>query len=377
MPSLFEQYYSNKGEFNNLELTLNRIKAAAENLGIGDNIAKKIIHIAGTNGKGSTALFIDQILRHRGLSTALFTSPHIMRINERIKLNGKDISDADFDSYFFKVKDAADKFSLSYFETLTLIAFMYFRDNMPDVAVIETGLGGRLDSSNILNDKIPVITSISLDHMQFLGDTVFKIADEKLAIIKDNKDVFIGQNTDELTIYIKDRLKNNNVIIPAYAEEPYMGFEIPYNNNLRLAEAVCDHIRQGSMPEGLTLPMCRMERFGKIVLDGAHNEDGLAKLMRKYEGRKPVAVFSVTNDRDLEKLYAIARPVCEKIILTEIPDNPRSINVDGITLGDLRIKSPVKAVKIAVELSKNADILVCGSLYLCGYIREILTKGNL
>lgn len=168
----FELFYKTRGEFQNLEFTLKRIQSAADEIGINDDIASKTVHIAGTNGKGSTAFFLEQILTHRGLSTASFTSPHITSVTERIRLNGNDISLPEFDKLFHELKPVITKHSLSYFEALTLIAFRYFKNSRPDAAIIETGLGGRLDSTNILEKKIPVITSISIDTL-IIWETTF------------------------------------------------------------------------------------------------------------------------------------------------------------------------------------------------------------
>ena len=374
MPTLFDRHYTHRAEFKDLTFGLHRIQAAADECDIDDRIAKNVIHIAGTNGKGSTALFIDLILRHRGLSTALFTSPHIHTVRERIRLNGENISPEDFDRYTSDLLNIIDKHHLSYFEALTLIGFKYFKDNMPDVAIIETGLGGRLDSTNILNSKIPVITSISIDHTEYLGDTVKKISDEKLGIVKDNKTVFLGHNTSEVIEYIKDKLKDIDLIIPEFPDGTYKGYEPPYSYNLRLAEAVSNYVREGDMPIDLSLPMCRMERFGRFILEGAHNEAGLKLLADRVKASKPVAIFTCTKDRDLNKLYKILAPACSHIIITEIPGSDRSINTDSLDSSFLKAKSPVDAIKLAVELSENTDILVCGSLYLCGYVREIFTK---
>jgi dihydrofolate synthase/folylpolyglutamate synthase len=378
MPKLsFESYYSERGEFNNLEFTLNRIEKAAEEAGISDNIAKQTVHIAGTNGKGSTASFIDQILSHRGQTTACFTSPHIKSVTERIKLNGEKISDVEFNNIFEIVRHLIDKYSLSYFEGLTLVAFKYFSINMPDVAIIETGLGGRLDATNILKKKIPVITSISKDHVEYLGDDILNITDEKIAIVQNNLLVFVGDNTEYLNKYLDYKLHSKTIIRATYSDEPYMGFGQPFANNLRLAESVCDLIVTGDMPDKLTLPQCRDERIGRFILDGAHNEDALNKLAERYKDVKPIVIFSSTSDRNTKELMGIVESFAQKVILTTIPFSERSINLNNISTNNIKEESPDKAVKIAVELNENADILVCGSLYLCAHIREILSKGIL
>jgi len=373
----FESYYKERGEFNNLEFTLDRIEKAAEEAGISDNLAKQTIHIAGTNGKGSTAHFIDQILSHRGLTTACFTSPHIESVTERIKLNGLSISPDEFDNVFKDLRHIVDKYSLSYFEGLTLTAFKHFSMNMPDVAIIETGLGGRLDATNILKKKIPVITSISKDHVEYLGDDILKITDEKIAIVRNNLLVFIGNNTEYLNKYLDYKLHSKTIIRAPYTDEPYMGFNQPFANNLRLAESVCDFIIAGSLPDKLDLPQCRDERIGRFILDGAHNEDALNILADKYKNLKPVVIFSSTSDRNTEELLSIVESFAQKVILTTIPLSARSIDLNNISTSNIKEESPLEAIKIAVELNENTDILVCGSLYLCAHIREILSKGIL
>jgi dihydrofolate synthase/folylpolyglutamate synthase len=374
--TLFEIFFKQRGEFKNLELTLNRIKTAAQSLGIADNIAKNIIHIAGTNGKGSTSFFIDQILRHRGHTTGLFTSPHILNVRERIKLNGADISHEDFDRFFSAVEHVVIANTLSYFETLTLIAFCYYKEKGIDTAIIETGLGGRFDSTNILDTKIPVITSISMDHTEYLGNDILTIADEKLAIIKDNPVFFLGKNTDMVRAHVLNRFPHKKVMEAAYSDAPHRGFSQPYADNLRLAEAVCDSMCEGEIPANLKLPMCRMERFGRFVLDGAHNEDGLNKLVGSYAGKAPIVIFSCTKDRDAQKHINILRQVSQDIIVTQIPNNERSIDVNDLN-NITKCPDVAGAVKLAVELNRNTDILVCGSLYLCAAVREILVKDSL
>ncbi|PLX66128.1 MAG: hypothetical protein C0603_11985 [Denitrovibrio sp.] len=373
----FEVFFNTRGEFKDLDLTLDRMADAALEAGVNDDIATHTIHIAGTNGKGSTALFIEQILEHRGYKTACFTSPHISCITERIRLSATDIDISTFDEYFTQLKPIIERHKLSYFEGLTLIAFKYFQNNKPDFAIIETGLGGRFDSTNILNNKLPVITSISKDHEEYLGNDILKIADEKIAIIKNNLLVFIGDNTEYMNKYLNYKLDHKTITRANYDDAPYNGLDAPFSNNLKLAEAVCNFFGYGDIPNDISLPACRNEKIGRFTLDGAHNEDALQILAKRYAKTKPVVVFSSTIDRDTDKLLDIIKTFASSVVITSIPENNRSIDIDTVSQDIIKEKDPEKAIKIAVELSENADILVCGSLYLCAFVREILAKGTL
>lgn len=157
----------------------------------------KSIHIAGTNGKGSTAVLIASILKEMNYKVGLYTSPHLVKFNERIQINGELISNDDLVFYTEQLKDQIAKINPTFFEATTAIAFKYFTDRNVDYAVIETGLGGRLDSTNVIEPELSVITSIGFDHMDFLGDSLEKIASEKGGIIKENVPVVIGFNPEE------------------------------------------------------------------------------------------------------------------------------------------------------------------------------------
>ena len=144
----------------------------------------RLAHVAGTNGKGSTCKMISNILIEHGLKTGLYTSPHLLKFNERIKINGEDISNSSITNFIYNNKEKIDRIRTTFFETTTAMAFDYFYREKIDFGVIETGLGGRLDSTNIVNPKVCVITPISLDHQHILGETISEIAKEKAGIIK-------------------------------------------------------------------------------------------------------------------------------------------------------------------------------------------------
>lgn len=171
--------------------SLDNIRFFCERLGDPQDEFKSI-HVAGTNGKGTTCYLLEQIYAQSGYKTGMFTSPHLLRYNERVRIDQQEISDEDILEFFQAAESIFDDIYLSYFEISTALAFWYFARQQVDVAIIETGLGGRLDSTNILTPEVSVITSIGLDHQDILGDTTEKIAREKAGIIKEDKPVVIG-----------------------------------------------------------------------------------------------------------------------------------------------------------------------------------------
>jgi len=367
----FEEYFINRGEFKNLELTLDRINNAVKEAGSDLNRLGHVIHIAGTNGKGSTAYFLNQILKNNGATTALFTSPHITSINERIKLNMKNVSDEKFDDAFEKTLPLIEKHDLSYFEALFLIAIKIFNDEAPDFTILETGLGGRYDATNIINKKTPVITTIAQDHKQWLGKNIYNIADEKFAIIKENRPVFTGNLNSSIFDHLKKIISSDQIISAKKVKT--FGIPKPYDENYMLAHTIAEHLMESDLPfYKVKLPPCRNEKIGNIVLDGSHNPAGLYAFLKNNSNFGAVILAS-TCDRDLLKLADIAKSFCPNVILTSIPENDRSTNLEEITCYQT-YKNPDDALKIAVELSTNTDILVSGSLYLCAYIRKTLKR---
>ena len=211
------------------------IKLGLENtIGFLDHLgnpqqALKTIHIAGSNGKGSTSSFIASILQEFGYKSGLYTSPHFVKFNERVVINGKQIEDEFVSSFISSNENYIDEHELTFFEVTTAMAFQYFKDINVDYCIIETGLGGRLDSTNVLNPLAIVITSISLEHTNILGDTIEKIAAEKAAIIKDNSKVFFGRLNEEAAYVIERKCKETKSIL-----YPIKDFIIESDNQIRL-----------------------------------------------------------------------------------------------------------------------------------------------
>ena len=316
----------------------------------------KVIHVAGTNGKGSTCAFLTSILREAGYSCGLFTSPHLVRINERFQINEINIDDDTFLAAFKKVKALADEmvaegsYHPTYFEMLFLMGMVIFADAGVDYVTLETGLGGRLDATTAVEDPVAcVITSISLDHMQYLGDTVSKIAGEKAGIIVPNVPVIYDGNDPDAAEVIEKRAKelgspaykvvqsdarvlgNNKDGIDFSLKDEYYGdtsFHIPFiawyqvmNASLSLTtmEVLRDVIpvTMEQMQEGIknTRWQGRMETIlPGVIVDGAHNEDGVRRFVEtaeRFQDEYPLTLlFSAVNDKDYQDMI---HTICQKI----------------------------------------------------------------
>ncbi|WP_188020361.1 bifunctional folylpolyglutamate synthase/dihydrofolate synthase [Deferribacter autotrophicus] len=372
----FEKFFSSVNEYLNAKLTLNRIKAALNHTNFDEKKLGKIIHIAGTNGKGSTAHFISSALINSGYKVALFTSPHLLSICERIKVNRQQIRFSDLDNLFTTYFSIIKEYKLTYFEAITLLAFKYFEEFKPDFSIIETGMGGTYDATNVLENKIPVITSISIDHEQYLGKTLESITREKAAIVKENDPIFLGTNNETVYKIIASIYPHKKIITPEKETIELLKhhFPSPYYKNAALAKMILNYLNITAPFNKISLPPCRFEKYDNIIIDGAHNFNGIIEILKNFK-QKPIIVFSSTKDRDYQKIINLLSIKSTKLILTEIPNNIRSIKLNELETTNKNIikESDLKiALRKAVELSKNNDILVCGSLYLCAEVKKIL-----
>lgn len=379
MLSLFEKYYQNKHEFANMSLNLDRIDNALIECRFKQNRLGRIVHIAGTNGKGSTSYFLAQILERNGLKTALFSSPHILDIKERFSLSLKNITELDFDRIFREYEDIIKKYELTFFESTFFIATLWFSENRPDVTILETGLGGRLDATNtkMINDKICAITSIAMDHAQILGDNVFKIADEKIKIARENSTVFLGVNKESIKNYIKKSLKNQIIEIKTsdFAKNHYL---YPFSQNYSLAIAIARHLLGKNIPDlsDLELPQCRLEKIGNIIIDGSHNAAGVIALVKSgYAAGVDAIIFSSTKDRNPATILNILKKISENIIFTSVPENDRMVQEKPDGLDCKIILNPSEALAEALKFGDK--VLVTGSFFLSAYIKKELQAKSL
>lgn len=379
----------------------------------------KVIHIAGTNGKGSTANFIANTLSQK-LRCGLFTSPYMVEINEEVKINGKPISDEEFFSYIEMLKpicEKLDKINLknTYFEVMTAFMFKYFYDKKVDVCVVETGLGGTLDSTNVVKKPLAsLITTISMDHTNILGNTIEEIAQNKAGIIKENVPVFIyPQNESALNVILKKAKEKNSKVYDFKFSEikiknqssdsnefDFRGYKNIktsligkvqiYNacNALNLLDYFKeefdldeDIIKKGIYESTNIGRLQIISKSPRVLIDGSHNKesiDALLSSLKLFEYDKLIVGFSILKDKDYDYIIEKISSIADEIVITSV-DNPRAFeleNLEKIVKEKFSNVKKIKDRKEAYEYTKskakaNDLVLWCGSLYLVGEILKI------
>lgn len=385
--------------------------------------------IAGTNGKGSTAATLASILQASGLRTGLYTSPHLERANERIRIDGAEIDDATFARLYFRIHDAAQQLLAenrlpqlpSYFEVLTALGFLYFAESKVQAAVLEVGMGGRLDATNVVEPLVSVITDISLDHMEWLGPTVSAIAREKAGILRPGgvmvtlpqhpeANQALGEVAIELNVrgisaapYVPPAGTTDHYAVEVLGEQitvesPLVGEHQHRNVALAIAAAVelathhgflltpagiAEGIRQTSWPGRLE----RIERAGKTwILDVAHNPAGAWALRSGLhtllgDMRPGTLVFSCLRDKPIAEMAQILFPLFDRIILAPIHSS-RAAAMDELTAAgratgaDLTATRSVQEAITLAEETGGETVVISGSVYLVGEARALLTAGH-
>jgi dihydrofolate synthase/folylpolyglutamate synthase len=309
----------------------------------------KTIHVAGTNGKGSTSHMLASVLQEAGYKVGLFTSPHLKDFRERIKINGKVISKAFVNGFIKRNKAFLESQSLSFFEMTSGMAFDYFAKQKVDIAIIEVGLGGRLDSTNIITPEVSVITNIGLDHTQFLGATLKQIAFEKAGIIKLDIPVVIGETQKETTAVFKDVAKKHHseiyfadaLIIDLYPSDLKGSYQqkniktvLQTIEVLKLSFSITkNHVKQGLLKvvknTGLQGRWQVLQEQPKIICDTAHNKEGLTYVVNQLEEElfnHLHIVFGVVNDKNLSSILDIMPKKASYYFCK--PDVPRGMDTD-------------------------------------------------
>ena len=385
-----------------IKLGLDNIQKICDELGNPEK-KYKIIHITGTNGKGSTSTIIETVLLEAGCSVGKYTSPHILKFNERIRANGKDISDEEIALTYEKVKNAIKNIGITptFFEVTTAMMFLYFAEKKVQYAVLEVGMGGRFDATNAADGDIAVITNVSLDHTEYLGKTIYDIAFEKAGIIKEKSFVVVGDsnkeflkavsekkktfvNTEEKYKDVKYNLNFKNFMTEIYISEKKFNLSLfgdyQVKNFLCAYEAlkhlgISDDIIEKAVSK--VVWQCRFERFSQnplTILEGAHNIDGILNLKKilthEYKPDEIVMIVSILKDKKVKEMLEVCESFSDKIILTSLSDNPRGLS--GEKLLEYTDKSSVFSVeddiKKAYETAEKSNrriIVVCGSFYTC------------
>lgn len=385
-----------------IKLGLDNIQKICDELGNPEK-KYKIIHITGTNGKGSTSTIIETVLLEAGCSVGKYTSPHILKFNERIRANGKDISDEEIALTYEKVKNAIKNIGITptFFEVTTAMMFLYFAEKKIQYAVLEVGMGGRFDATNVADGDIAVITNVSLDHTEYLGKTIYDIAFEKAGIIKEKSFVVVGDsnkeflkavsekkktfvNTEEKYKDVRYNLNFKNFMTEIYISEKKFNLSLfgdyQVKNFLCAYEAlkhlgISDDIIEKAVSK--VVWQCRFERFSQnplTILEGAHNIDGILNLKKilthEYKPYEIVMIVSILKDKKVKEMLEVCESFSDKIILTSLSDNPRGLS--GEKLLEYTDKSSVFSVeddiKKAYETAEKSNrriIVVCGSFYTC------------
>ena len=392
------------------------------------------VHIAGTNGKGSTAAMLASILRAAGLRTGLYTSPHLLRINERLRVDGAEISDADFADTFTRVHAAIEELLATgglaahptFFECVTAMAFEYFARQKVGIAVFEVGLGGRLDSTNVITPEVAVITQIDFDHENFLGHSIEEIAGEKAGIIKPGAWVVSAAGNAAARKVIGRRAAEQGARL-VEIDSAYRVSELrAEDGRYRFAVAGASEVDGESARKiEITLPLAgrfqvrnaltaitaarllaergvsidddaiarglatvrwpgRLERLQEqpaVYLDGTHNPAGARELVAfwqdNFNGRRIHLVYGTMRDKAVDEVAGLLFPLADTVTLTQSPQ-PRSISADVLATMTRHlaravevIPDPAAALEHAIELAAPEDIVFAtGSLYLVGDLRR-------
>lgn len=404
--------------------------------GLGDpHLRYPTVIVAGTNGKGSTCAMLESILQRAGFRTGLYTSPHLVRVNERIRVDGGEIADEAFADALTEVRECADRFleqsvlpqQPSFFELLTATAFSHFARERVDFAVLEVGMGGRLDATNVTHPRVAVITNVELDHQEFLGGTRAAIAREKAGVIKPHCLAISGSDRAEVVEVIRQRCRevgSDLLELPRAAQisnvrnrdgrfafdlvlegESFQGFLPALAGRFQVQNATASiaaalKLRQ----QGFAIPREAIEqgvRYARwpgrleslslrplLLLDGAHNPAAARELAafvkEQFEGRRLRLVYASMRDKAIEEIAGILFPLASEIYLTQVPmaraASPEEIRERaGFQLHRVFTEpDPEHALRAALEASASEDVvLVAGSLFLVGAAEKACREGKL
>jgi len=331
------------------------------------------VHVAGTNGKGAVCAILDAALRASGRRVCRYVSPHLVRINERFTVDGVPASDEQLEASAAKIASVAPA-GTTFFEALTAIAFDIFASAKPDFAILECGLGGRLDATNVCRPALSVITRIGLDHCDWLGETVEKIAAEKAGIIKPGVPVVLGANSPAIRRVVEERARAAGAPF-AYAPDMASADDVPDDFSLsgdfnieNAVTAIAALSVLGVKPTGFGKVVWpgRFQRIGRFIVDGAHNPPAAEALAASLEGKVDL-VAGFCDDKDVLDFLRTIAPKVRKAY-SVATNNPRSRSAESTAAAMAEVGMDAMACASLDEaLSRSSgETLVCGSLFLAG-----------
>lgn len=381
-----------------------RVVCAA--LGNPERRLRRVIHVAGTNGKGATCAILDACLRAAGHTVGRYTSPHLVRLNERFFLNGAPLDDASLETASARVNAAVARSDdptvrdLTFFEALTAVGFVAYAAADPDFTVLETGLGGRLDATNVCTPTLTIITRIGLDHCDWLGDTVEKIAAEKAGIIKPGVPIVLGRNVESVVRLIRARADALGAPF-YYAPDLVAAREIPadfslagsFNREnavtacaaLKVLEGTVGLARRNAL-RGLSQVVWpgRFQRVGNFLVDGAHNPPAARALAAalaeagfgagdrsETSAQRMTLICGFCGDKDIDETLRILKPYVARAFAVKT-SNPRSLDPAQLVAHLAAVGIPAEPCASLAEAIKRANdscsrtVLICGSLFLAG-----------
>ena len=387
-----------------IKLGLDNIKTIMDRLGNPQN-SYKTIHIAGTNGKGSTASMLEYALIENGFRVGKYTSPHIVKFNERIVVDFQEISDEELVEYYLKVKEVSKGIGATFFEVTTAMMFLYFKDKKVQYAIIEVGMGGRYDATNIIDSDYAVITSISMDHINILGNSLYEIACEKAGIIKKDERTFVSDTVSDIRRAFEEKGKkvkytkelynysvsldceklHTVVNVDGESYELSLFGEFQAINFLNVYGVLRDI---GLEKDTIRKAMLKVKWPGRfeivarnplLILDGAHNEDSAQKLydnLTKVVGREETTMLvSILEDKEIEKILRIFDKTAHRIIFTSLKDFKRGLGAKEIYDRAFEIENKLYFEDIREaysEARKDKVLVVAGSFYLLSKFKEVI-----
>ena len=393
------------------DLSLGRIKKLLKKINFDENLLPKVIHIAGTNGKGSTAAILKSILNHHDYSTHVYSTPHLVKFNERIQLRSKEISNQKLLEYLKFCEDKNEGNLITFFEITTAAAFKAFQDHKADYLILEVGLGGRFDATNILKkSKYAAITPISLDHQDYLGNSLYQIAFEKLGILNPKSKIFINRQKTNVMKYIKSQLKKRKLTANLFNIDWKIKSNFYLSNDIRvnlsklsllgshqlINAGLAIHLARNILKEKFVIEKTekalmncewpgrlqqiksgllnkKIKKFKNIYLDGFHNIDGMKALIKSLPKNRKILICSFLNNKKYTQMLSNLSNHFNKIIVVKMNEE-NSITEDLLPkyLKLYFANSLTDSFKMINKLSSNqTTIYFGGSLYFIGEVIKL------